>query len=63
MSYRNETWPIKEDNFIRLVRNDAQMFRWRSNFRLEDGFLYRNLRTECIEYHYGLFTKQNINIV
>ena len=36
MLYESETWPGKEEDVIRLDRNDTRMVRWMHNVRSED---------------------------
>ena len=41
----SETWLVKEENVIRLERNDAGMFRWMCNIRPEDGIFAEEIWT------------------
>ena len=34
MLYRNKTWPVKQENFISLGRNDTSMVRWMCNVKI-----------------------------
>ena len=41
----NETWPVKEEDVIRLKRSDARMVIWISNGRPDDRISAEELRT------------------
>ena len=44
MLYRSNTWPVKEEDVVRLDRNNVSMVRWMCNVRPEkrvQGFPYR----------------------
>lgn len=45
MLCRDDTWPVKERNAIRLEKDDVKMLRWMCNVRLEDKITAEELRT------------------
>ena len=45
MLYASETWPVKEEDLIRLEKNDARIVRWVCNVRSEDSISAEELRT------------------
>ena len=48
MLYGSETWPVNEEDVIRLERNDATMIRWLCNVRPEDRIYAEELETRLI---------------
>ena len=41
LPYGSETWPVEEEDVIRLDRNDAKTVRWTLDLRM--GYLHWNL--------------------
>lgn len=44
MLHRSETWLVKEEDIIRIERNDAGTNRWISSVRSEDKIFAEELR-------------------
>ena len=45
MLYGSETSPVKEEDMIKLERNDTSIVRWMCNVRPEDRIFIEELRT------------------
>ena len=45
MSYRSETWLVKDEDVIRLERDDARMLRWICSVRTRNRISSDELRT------------------
>ena len=44
MLYGSETWPVKEEDVVRLERNDMRMIRWMCGVSLSDKHSSQSLR-------------------